>query len=79
MRLIDGPVTAANVPPCKKNCVANLPGGAAARRFIARDGAAMAKQQLKSQLIANHAIMLMFIPFILSSNLREEYSRATRK
>jgi hypothetical protein len=33
----------------------------------------------RSQLIANHAIVLMFIPFILSSNLREEYSRAKRK
>ncbi len=30
-------------------------------------------------MIANHAIVLMFIPFILSSNLREEYSRAKRK
>lgn len=45
----------------------------------ARDGAAMAKQLLEGQLIANHAIVLMFIRFILSSNLREEYSRATRK
>ncbi len=65
MRLVDGPVTAANIPPRKKNSLANLP-----------DDAAAAKRPLKSQLIANHAIMLMFIPFILSSNLREEYSRA---
>jgi hypothetical protein len=37
------------------------------------------KAMAESQLIANHAIMLMFIPFIPSSNLRDEYSRATGK
>jgi hypothetical protein len=72
-------LTAAIVPPGLKNCVANLTDDSSARHFIARAGAAMAKQYLRDQFIANHAIMLMFIPFILSSNLRDEYSRATRK
>ena len=37
---LDGLVAAANVPPHKKNCVANLPDDASARCFIGRDGAA---------------------------------------
>ena len=41
---LDGLVTTANIPPRQKNCVANLLDDAPARCFIARDGAATAKQ-----------------------------------